>query len=120
MATFGGAPLADEVVRERTQIGRVGVMTVGVVLGKGSELVARPSVSSAGVVGELDGDVVEIVKRSVERAVHECEGRALRSDAVLSEAVRLATSRAIESETGQRPLIQVTITRAQTAPAHVK
>ncbi len=111
VATFGGSPLADEVLRERSQIGRVGVATVGIVLGRAGELVARPSVSSAGVLAELDADVLEIVKRSVERAVREFDARSHRSEHLLHEAVRLSVRRAIEAETGQRPLIQVTVTR---------
>jgi ribonuclease J len=108
VATFGGAPLADEVLRERAQIGRVGVVSVAVVLGADGELMARPSVTSAGVLTELDGDVLDAAAKAAERVVREMSGR---TDPTIQEAARLAARRAIESEIGQRPLVQVSVTR---------
>ena len=45
------------------------------------------------------------------RAITEADPRIRNLDESLRDAVRMATRRAIESQTGRRPLVMVTLTR---------
>lgn len=111
VATMGGAPLADEILRERAQLGRIGVATVAVVLDEHRALAAPPRVGAAGVVGELDVDVLQAAAKAAARSVNDASDHARGSDELLGEAIRLAVRRSIEAEIGQRPVVLVTVTR---------
>ncbi len=109
VATAGGDPVPSEVLRERAQLGRSGVVTVAVALGPTS-LAARPVVKSYGVVGPLDHDVLVRAERAVEHAVMDWLER--RHAEGLEEEIRLTTRRVIESQTGARPIVVVSVVRS--------
>jgi ribonuclease J len=111
VATWDGAPLADEVLRERAQLGRGGVATVAVVLDRTGELPAPPSITAMGVLGELDVDVLRSAEKAVARELAATSHDVRRRDDRVTEVARLAARRTIEAEIGQRPVVLVHVTR---------
>jgi len=112
VATYQLAPLADEVIKERSQIARTGVVFVSVVLSGYGEVMMRPALSQSGVIGPLDADVLSLAARAAERGVRSVAAEDdRRADGSYADAARHAVRRTIESETGQRPLIHVAVQR---------
>ena len=108
VSTFAGDPIPDQVLKERAQIGKYGVLTVAVALGPGGHLVGRPEVRALGVLGPLEGDVLGRAELAVERVVREAAGDPSRVTD-LSNAVKLAARKVIESHTRQKPLVLVSL-----------
>jgi ribonuclease J len=114
VATYQLAPLADEVIRERTQIARTGVVFVSVVLSGQGDVMTRPALSQSGVIGPLDVDVLSLAARAAERGVRGiAEEEERRGDGAYADAARVAVRRTIETETGQRPVIHVSVQRVR-------
>ncbi len=112
VATYQLAPLADEVIRDRAQIGRSGVVFVSVVLSETGAVAMRPVLAQSGVVGPLDEDVLGISARAAERALRDVdEARSTRREDAYVEVTKGAVRRTIEAETGMRPVIHVTVQR---------
>ena len=115
VATSHGEPIAEEVLRERGQIGRSGVATVALAVDRTGKLVAEPTVLFSGVVGPLEIDVGSAVAKAVARAVKGADGRVGQSDDGLSEVARIAARRTLEAELGERPPVLVNIVRVDGA-----
>jgi ribonuclease J len=111
VATFGGDPLSDELLRERAMIGRAGVVFVSIVLDRRAELAAPPQIAARGVLEGLDPDIVRRVGKAVVRVVGDADDRARSSDGALTDIVRLGARRALETDTGRRPIVIVAISR---------
>ncbi len=114
VATFQLAPLADEIIRERAQIARTGVVFVSVVLSGSGALAGRPALAQSGVLGPLDEDVLAMSARAAERAVREiASAREGARDDAFVDVAKGAVRRTIEAETGMRPVVHVTVQRVQ-------
>lgn len=112
VATFGGEPLSDEVLRERAQLGRSGMVVVSLMLDRRGVPVAAARIAERGVIDPEDEvDVLRLAARAAENAVAASDARTRSRDEDLAEVVRLATRRAIEAETGRRPVVAVLLTR---------
>lgn len=111
VATFRGEEIAEEVIRERAQLGRAGIAFVSLMLDRNGTVAAPPKVVERGVLDPDDDGVLKAAARAVELAVAECDGKTRSRDDDLMEVVRLATRRIIESRTGRRPLVAVALTR---------
>jgi ribonuclease J len=111
VATFAGDELSDEVLRERAQLGRGGVVCVAVVLDKKGALASAPQVAARGVIEPSMSGALRKASAAVARAVSDCDARVRMLDDELGEVVRLAARRAIESATGRRATVVVTSTR---------
>jgi len=111
VATFGGEELGDDVLRERAQLGRGGVAFVSLVLGRKGELAATPVLQSRGVLEPSFAGVARKVGLAVARAVEDADARTRADDGAVAEVARLAARRAIESHTGRRPLVVVSVSR---------
>jgi ribonuclease J len=111
VATFGGDALADEVIRERAQLGRGGVAFVALVLDQRGGVVGTPQLQSRGVLEPAFAGVARKVGVAVVRAVDDCQPRIRANDDALADVVRLAARRTIESHTGRKPLVLVALTR---------
>jgi ribonuclease J len=111
VATFGGDELSEEVLRERAQLGRCGVAFVSVLLDRRGALVNTPQVSARGVVDLSLTSALRKAAGAVARAISESDARTRATDSDLSDLVRLAARRAIESLTGRRPVVVVTVSR---------
>ncbi|MFO0754922.1 MAG: ribonuclease J [Byssovorax sp.] len=111
VATFNGEELGDEVLRDRAQLGRSGVVFVAVLLDKKGQAVAPPQVSARGVIEPSMSGVLRKASSAAARAIADCEGRLRMLDDELSEVVRLAARRAIEAATGRKPVVVVTVAR---------
>lgn len=109
VAIFERAPLADEILRERTQLGRSGVVSVAVVLDGSGRLVAGPELRSLGVLGKLEADVLERASRAVASRLD--RGEDDRDRGGISESIRLTARRSIEADTGRRAVVSVSILR---------
>jgi ribonuclease J len=111
VATFGGDPLSDDVLRDRAMIGRVGVAFVSVVLDRRGDIAAAPQVVARGITEPPGAGVLRAASKAVARAVTESSERARASDPELMDVARLAARRAIEVHTGKRPIVTVALTR---------
>jgi ribonuclease J len=116
VATFGGEEVTDEVLKERAQLGRAGVVFVSVVLDRRNGLVATPQVVARGVLDTADAGELHRAALAVARAVGEAASRARdlaspATDDELAEAARLAARRSVEARTGKRPLVNVALSR---------
>ncbi|MFT3766756.1 MAG: ribonuclease J [Minicystis sp.] len=111
VATFNGDELSDEVLRDRAQLGRGGVACVSLVLDKRGALVTAPELASRGVLEPSFQGVARKVQAAVAQAVGNCDARARNDDDAIADVARLAARRAIESHTGRRPMVIVTVSR---------
>lgn len=112
VATAGGEPIGDSVLKERAQLGRAGVVAVAVLLDRKGGLAAPVAVTERGVLEPEDDDVPALAAKAAEQViVQAAEGRSRMRDDELAEAVRLATRRTIEAETGRRPVVAVLLNR---------
>jgi ribonuclease J len=102
--TFDGAPVPDEVLRERAQLGRAGVLVVAYALDERGRLAGDAECTCMGVLGELERDVLARARRAVEAALDGAGGtpdeRATR--------VKLAARKVVEAHTGRKPQVVVT------------
>jgi ribonuclease J len=103
-----GEPVPQEALAERAQLKQTGVAFVAVPERVDGSLVGRIDVRCAGVLGPLEGDVLAKAGRAAEHAHADARRR---TPDERSEAVRLATRRAIEAEIGQRPTVLVSVVR---------
>lgn len=111
VATFGGDPLAEDVLRDRAMIARVGVAFVSVVIDPRGEIAAAPQIVARGISEPAEAGLYRAASKAVARAVTESSARARSSDAELMDVARLAARRAIEAQTGKRPIVTVALTR---------
>jgi ribonuclease J len=111
VATFRGEELAEDVIRERAQLGRMGIAFVAVFIDRQGQLMAPARVIERGVLEPYDDGVLRAAAKAVEQAVTESDSRTRSRDDDLSDVVRLATRRTIEGRTGRRPLVAVALTR---------
>ena len=111
VATFGGDELADEVIRERAQLGRAGVACVTLVLDRRGTLLSPPGIASRGVADPSRAGAFRAVQAAVAQAVGQADARIRAADDAIADVARLAARRAIESHTGSKPTVLVTVTR---------
>ena len=111
VAAANGDAISDEVLRERAQLGRSGIVLVSVVLDRRGAVIGSPEIISRGVVDASFASALRQASAAAGRAITEADPRIRNLDESLRDAVRLATRRAIESHTGRRPLVMVTLTR---------
>ena len=111
VAAANGDTISDEVLRERAQLGRSGIVLVSVVLDKRGAVIGSPEIISRGVVDAAFASALRQASSAAARAITEADPRIRTLDDSLRDAVRVATRRAIESHTGRRPLVMVTLTR---------
>lgn len=112
VAVFDGDPIPEEVLGERAQLARAGVVALSVVLGRSGRLAAPPELRCLGVLGPLDRDVLVRASRAVERALDDARGA---TGEALDNVLRLAARRVIESHTGLRPVVLVSVIRSDAA-----
>jgi ribonuclease J len=111
VATFRGEAIDDDVIRERAQLGRMGIAFVSLLLDRSGSLAAPPKVVERGVLDPSEDGVLHAAAKAVEHAIAECDSRTRSKDEDLADVVRLATRRTIEARTGRRPLVAVALTR---------
>ncbi len=111
VATFAGEPLAEEVLRERGQLGRAGIVVVALWVGADGDLLVPPSVVSRGVLDPRDAPILRGARSAVGRAFAEIDRKQRASDEDVAFAARAAARRYFEAETGGRPVILVTVAR---------
>lgn len=111
VATFRGEEIAEDVLRERAQLGRMGIAFVSLLLDSKGSLAAPPKVVERGVLDPFDDAVLRAASKAVEQAVANSDPRTRSKDEEIADVVRLATRRTIESHTGRRPLVAVALTR---------
>jgi ribonuclease J len=111
IAAANGDTISDEVLRERAQLGRSGIVLVAAVVDRRGALIGSPEILSRGVVDASFASAIRQASSAAARAITEADPRIRTQDEALRDAVRVATRRAIESHTGRRPLVLVTLTR---------
>jgi len=111
VATFGGEELSDDVIRERSMLGRTGAFFVAVALDRRGGLAATPQIVSRGVLDPSFAGVSRKVQLAVAAAVEQADPRARGDDDAIADIARLAARRALESHAGRRPVILVTVSR---------
>jgi ribonuclease J len=105
----GGEPLSSENLQRRLELARLGVAFVALAV-DGRRLLAPPNVSTRGIPN-VDGDPAALRSLALEaaRAVEQFrEGRGID----LGEHVRRTVRRKIEDLSGTRPVVEVTLLRA--------
>lgn len=111
VAAANGDTISDEVLRERAQLGRSGIVLVSAVVDRRGALVGSPEIISRGVVDASFASALRQASAAAARAITEADPRIRTQDEALRDAMRIATRRAIESHTGRRPLVMVTLSR---------
>jgi ribonuclease J len=111
VATSQGEALSDEVIRERGQLGRAGIVVVALWVGADGDLLVQPNVIARGVLDPRDAVVLRGARSAVARAFGEIERRLRASDEDVAFTARAAARRYFEAETGGRPVILVTVAR---------
>ena len=111
VATFAGAELPEDALRERAALGRSGAAFVTLVLDVRGALAARPEVALKGLPSARDENLLRAAARAAAQAVAAASDVARGRPDDLSDAVRLAVRKAIEVRTRHRPIVQVLITR---------
>jgi ribonuclease J len=111
VATASGEELGEDVLRERAQLGRLGIAFVTLVVDEQGAVAAPPQVLAQGVTGEASPSALAAAAGAVVQAVSAATPRQRRRDADLIEIARLAARRAIEDRTGRRPMVAVALTR---------
>ncbi len=112
VATASGDELSEELLRERAQLGRSGVVSVSVALDAKGRVVGAPLVASRGVFEPSVPGVARKVSSAVARALEGGDARALRDDDAVANLVRLSARRAVEASTGKRPVVIVAVSRS--------
>jgi ribonuclease J len=112
VATASGETLGDEVIRERAQLGRMGVALVSIALDDQGRSVVPPQVLSRGVLEPLPAGVGRKVALAVARALAEMDARGRASDEAVLAVTRSAARRAFEQHAARRPFVLVSLSRA--------
>jgi ribonuclease J len=112
VATAAGEELSEEILRERAVLGRGGVAFVSLFLDGRGQLAGPPQVVSRGVLEPSFAGVARKVSIAVAQAVSGADGRTRADDESLMDTARLAARRAIEANTGRRPVVLVALSRA--------
>jgi ribonuclease J len=111
VATWEGMPIATSVLKERRSLARAGIVSIALVIDAKGKTLAPPSVQARGVIAnEAEPATLRFVALEIARAL---ENGAPRDDSAVAELARLAARRAIEAETGKKPLCLVTVTRLE-------
>jgi len=108
IATVGGDPIPAEVLRERAQLGRQGIVYVSLAV-RDTAVIGEPEVKAHGVVSPLDRDVLAHAAKAARGAAGAALGQ--RPDANVEEEVRWAARKVIEAHVGWRPLVVVSLLR---------
>ncbi|HYP90399.1 MAG TPA: ribonuclease J, partial [Polyangiaceae bacterium] len=106
---IGGEVLSSENLHRRQELARMGIVTVALAL-DGKKLLGPPAISTRGIPA-VDGDDVALRSLALEaaRAVEQFrEGRGLE----LQEHVRRSVRRKLEDLSGTRPVVEVSLIRA--------
>ena len=111
VATFAGEALAEEILRERGQLGRSGIVVIALWVGADGDLLVPPSVVARGVLDPRDAPTLRGARSAVGRAFAEIDRKQRASDEDVAFAARAAARRYFEAETGGRPVILVTVAR---------
>lgn len=109
VATFGGEELPDEVIRERQQIGRSGLVVLAVTLSSRS----TPQPARVVARGVPDDGLLQRVERAVAGVIAGLGHRARSSDDMVTGIVQREARKLIEAQSGQRPVVVVTLTRVE-------
>ena len=113
VATAFGEELGDEVLREREQLARGGVLALAIALDGEGRLAAPVRVLDRGAVEADDRKALREAERAAARAVEQLALRERRLDDLVREATRLAARRSIERDTGRRPMVLAVVTRVE-------
>jgi ribonuclease J len=103
----GGLAVSDAVLKDRTLLGEMGVVTALVVVDRASGQVVRgPELSSRGVPHfEEGGPMYGHALANAREAVGELSPESCRNQAALEEALVKGVRRAFKRETGRRPTV---------------
>lgn len=112
VATFGGEELSEEVIRERAQLGRGGVLCVSLTLDRRGAALTPPEVASRGVLDPSFAGVARKVEAAVAQAIEAADHKTRAADDAIADVARLAARRSLEAHTGRRPIVLVTVSRA--------
>ena len=111
VAIWDGEEIDDAVLRDRATLARAGVLAVSVTVDRRGNPLGRARVSATGVVGPMEGDVLEMAARAVDRAMQSADERTRESDDALATSAKLAARRSVEAETSVRPTVLVHVMR---------
>jgi ribonuclease J len=110
VATWEGAPIGEPALRDRRLLARGGALFVGLALDSRGRLAGKPSIQARGVsLGDDEASTLRFVALEVAKALEDAPGA--RDDDAISEIVRLAARRAVETRTGRKPVCLVTLVR---------
>jgi len=113
VATYAGAELPDEVLRERAMAGRSGLVFASIVVDRRGSLQAPPRVTQYGLIDHAEGasEVLRAAALAISRAITDADARSRTQDDTLADVCRLAARRSIEHKTGRRPVVIVSMSR---------
>ncbi len=112
VAVFDGQPVTEQVLRQRRQLGRAGVVFVAVKIGsqpQGGDS-PRRGATEAKIVAQgvpLDPEMTAELERAVVAALGRAKSGAVMTAEQLSDIVRRTIRRAVRSRFGLRPVVEV-------------
>ncbi|MCC6648659.1 MAG: ribonuclease J [Polyangiaceae bacterium] len=115
VATWMGDEVAPGVLLDRQGIARSGVVFVTVTVDSQGRPLARPTLSTRGVIDEAEEPelLAEVAQEIEQRVATAGRGRGRATDDDVIEAARTAARRAFDHAVGRRPITSVHVVRAR-------
>lgn len=104
-------PVDGELVKSRQRALWNGTVVITVVVDHEGYLMAKPKITTTGLLDQHEHWVLEGVEEEVHDALEDLSARALRDDDALAEAVRVAVRRYFRDALDKKPVTQVHLVR---------
>lgn len=107
-------PVDSQIVGQRRRMAEAGHLGVMLVCDEDGELLADPRFVAQGIPGwSDDGPIADRLSAVIDNVIDRLDRKARNNDRAFEERVRIATRRALDSETGKRPVVGVRLVRLE-------
>lgn len=108
----GGEPIDGKTLAERKGVAEWGILAVSVVVSARGKMIGRARVSSRGVIGEEDDDLLRDSEKAIESELRDLRSPRLAVDnSAIEDAARRAVRRFFHAELGKKPVVTVHVHR---------
>ncbi len=108
----GGEPIDGKTLAERKGVAEWGILAVSVVVSARGKMIGRARVTSRGVIGEEDDDLLRDSEKAIEGELRDLRSPRLAVDnSAIEDAARRAVRRFFHAELGKKPVVTVHVHR---------
>ena len=108
----GGEPIDGKTLAERKGVAEWGILVASLVVSSRGKLVGKARISSRGVVGEEDDDLLRDAERAIATELRDLRSPRLAVDnGAIEDAARRAMRRFFHAELGKKPVVAVHVHR---------